>query len=302
VRILASFQYKKANSTVKKILRNIFAKFGYQISRKTDPLRLAAYEKLFDKATLAQKPFLNVGAGDFWHPYWTNLDFVSDFYGDVQKEVIHHDLMSLLPLPFESNSKKICYTSHTIEHIKENAVQVLFNEMHRVLEKGGIARVVTGPDAETDFRALQNNDEDWFYWDHWYEKPGTFEDQYRCPASSVPLAERWLNHVASPLAKHNLASSEIKFGEKEILAIIKEHGWPKCLDYFGSLCKFDPQRPGLHISWWTHDKIMNFLKTAGFKNIYRSGYGQSRTPLLRQSPLFDSVHPQMSIYVEAVKD
>lgn len=299
---MASLQYQKTNSIAKKLLRALVGKLGFQISRKTDPLRLSVYEDCFAKDTLAKKPFVNVGAGDFWHPYWRNLDFVSDFYGDVQRGVIHHDLMALGPLPFESNSIKVFYTSHTIEHVKEDAVQNLFNEMYRVLEKDGIVRVVTGPDAETDFRALQNNDEDWFYWDHWYSKPGTYEDQYRCPASSVSLAERWLNHVASPLAKHNLAPSDVKLGEQEILDAIKQHGWPKCLDYFGSLCKFDPQRPGLHISWWTHEKISQYLKNAGFKTIYRSGFGQSQSPLMRQSPLFDSVHPQMSIYVEAVKD
>jgi hypothetical protein len=36
--------------------------------------------------------------------------------------------------------------------------------------------------------------------------------------------------------------------------------------------------------------------------MYRSGYNQSVSPLLRNSTLFDSTHPQMSIYVEAIKE
>jgi predicted SAM-dependent methyltransferase len=83
--------------------------------------------------------------------------------------------MSKSPLPIESSKAKIFYTSHTIEHIKEDAVQVLFNEVYRCLEDGGVFRITTGPDAETDFRALLNNDQEWFYWDRNYVDKGSYK-------------------------------------------------------------------------------------------------------------------------------
>jgi len=283
--------------TVKKVLNS----FGVDVVRFRNDINASLYESMFTEDDLERKPFYNVGAGSFYHPYWTNIDYVSDWYGGVQKNVIHHDLMSKSPLPIDTGKAKIIYTSHTIEHIKEAAVQVLFNEAYRCLEEGGIFRITTGPDAETDFRALVNNDEDWFYWDRNYVAKGSYEGIYHRPATSVPLSERWLHHVATQLAPNDISPSNVKLSDKEIREAIEKYGFPDVLDYLCGLCDFQSNRPGNHISWWTHEKIFNFLKNAGFKNIYRSGYGQSSSPLLRKSKLFDSTHPQMSIYVEAVR-
>lgn len=273
---------------------------GYTVTKNADALNLLAYSKL-TKEILEKRPFYNVGSGSFKHPYWKNIDYVSDWYKDVQSDVIHHDLMSKQSLPIKSGEAKIIYTSHTIEHIEEHAVQFFFYDAFRALEKNGIFRVTTGPDAETDFRALINNDNDWFYWDSWYSKKGSFEHIYTAPATSVSLAERWLHHFASPLSKIDKSPSEIKFSEEEIWKIINQAGFPKALDYFSSYVQFNPERTGNHVSWWTHEKIIDLLKKVGFSKVYRSGYNQSVSPLMRNSSLFDTTHPQMSIYVEAIK-
>ena len=290
---------------VKSIIRVLLHKAGFEIKRASkraaDPYSLSLYASLYDAATLERKPFYNVGAGSFWHPYWTNIDYISDWYGSVQKSAIHHDLMSRDPLPIESNSAEIVYTSHTIEHIKEDAVLIFFREAFRTLKPRGVFRVTTGPDAETNYRAMINGDTHWFYWDDWYAESGSFEHVYHKPANSVPIEERWLAHVAAPLAPNDISPSEHKFNAVEIRRIIDELGLEKALDFFTSKCDFDSKRPGNHISWWTHTKVSNFLEDAGFSNIYRSGYGQSVSPILRNTEFFDSTHPQMSIYVEAIK-
>jgi predicted SAM-dependent methyltransferase len=285
----------------KALVRAALQKLGIHVSRHRDPFNTSVYRSLHSDEVLSRRPFYNVGAGSFSHPYWTNIDYVSDWYGGVQQNVIHHDLMSEGPLPIDDEAAKIIYTSHTVEHIKDSAVLALFKEAYRTLEKGGVFRITTGPDAETDFRALMRKDSNWFYWDEAYAKPGSYEQIYTAPATSVSLAERWLHHVASPLTRIDKSPSAIKFTEAEILRAIEERGFPGVLDYFCGLVSFDPTRPGNHISWWTHQKILDFLRVAGFGQMYRSGWNQSASPLLRNSNLFDSTHPQMSIYVEAIK-
>lgn len=275
--------------------------FGFEISKFEDGFNSSIYKTLCTEEQLESKPFYNIGSGSFHHPYWTNIDFISDWYRPVQKNIIHHDLMSKLPLPIATSSAKIIYTSHTIEHIKEDAVQFLFEESYRCLEDSGILRITTGPDAETDFRALMNNDEDWFYWYKHNPKDLSYKKSYHQPATSVPLSERWLHHVATQLAPNSVSPSKIKLSDKEIWNIIDEKGFPKALDYFCDLCEFQSDRPGNHISWWNHDKVFKFLKNAGFNKIYRSGYRQSCSPLMRKSKLFDNTYPQISLYVEAIK-
>jgi hypothetical protein len=42
----------------------------------------ALYEQYFPKESIDQRRFYNVGAGRFSHPFWTNLDKVSEHYKD----------------------------------------------------------------------------------------------------------------------------------------------------------------------------------------------------------------------------
>lgn len=273
---------------------------GYDVH----PVRVddtALYLKHHGPDPVADRRFYNVGAGSFYHPCWTNLDYVSEWYEGVQKGVVHHDLMSEDPLPIPSASAEIIYTSHTIEHIKDDAVARLFREAHRALKTGGVFRVTTGPDADTDFAAMMRGDEGWFYWDAAYDESGQWRTMTKAPCCSVPLEERWLHHVATMLAPNDLSPSPHKFDAASIRQIIAERGKEGALDYFTSLTEWRGDRPGNHVSWWNADKIAAFLREAGFNTVYRSGYGQSAAPVLRNTYYFDNTHPQMSVYVEAVR-
>jgi SAM-dependent methyltransferase len=289
--------------SVTQLIQKSLARANIKVSRavpRVNPQR-ELYEKLFGQQAVAEKRFFNVGSGSFHHPLWSNIDYVSEWYRSVQKDVIHHDLMSGEPLPIRDGHACIIYTSHTIEHVKDEAVERLFQEAYRSLMPGGYFRVTTGPDAETNYSALMRNDEDWFYWDRMYDAPGTFEEIFHRPASSVPIEERWLHHVASPLAPNDRCEAARKFTAPEIRSILDRMGMEGALNYFTDLCEFQPDLPRLHISWWTHDKVINLMRKVGFKEVYRSGYGQSRCAPLRNTALFDNTHPQMSLYVEAIR-
>jgi predicted SAM-dependent methyltransferase len=285
---------------LRELIKNSLNRLGLDLRRYDDPYRLDIYEKLHPAEVLEKKPFYNIGSGSFHHPYWTCIDYDSDWYGK-DREIIHYDLTALEPLPLKDDSAKIHYTSHTIEHVPDDAVQNLFNEVYRTLEKGGLFRITTGPDAETDWRALKNGDEDWFYWYKDYEKPGSWEEIYHQPPSVMPLEERWLAHVASQLAPNHKDDQGEKLSVEQIRTMMATMTMEDLLDDLCSRVRFNPTMPGNHVSWWTHSKIESFLKKAGFKTIYRSGFGQSASPLMRQSSLFDSTHPQISIYMEARK-
>jgi SAM-dependent methyltransferase len=281
---------------LKSIVIKTLSRFNLEL-RRTGGYRYHLYEE----ADKVARPYYNIGAGSFFHPNWTNIDFVSDWYEGVQQNVINHDLMSLSPLPIATGTAKVIYTSHTIEHVSESAVQTLLQESYRCLRPGGFLRVTTGPDADSDYAALMRGDDDWFYWDKHHDRPGTYEEICRKPQSTAPLEERWLHHVASQLAPNDLSPSEKKFNASQIREILNRMPMKEALDYFTGLCQFQPSRPGNHITWWNHEKLEKFVRTAGFTTVYRSGYAQSHCPVLRQSAQFDSTHPQMSLYIEAMR-
>jgi len=100
-----------------------------------------------------------LAAGAFYHPYWHNLDTPNDFYASSQRGHLHieHDLTSRQPLPFDTDSLKVVYISHVVEHISDEDVQYCFAEVYRCLQSGGFFRI-TCPDIDLEYDAYCRGD------------------------------------------------------------------------------------------------------------------------------------------------
>ena len=157
---------------------------GVDVRRLPGP-DVEQYVRLFGEAAVRERRFYNVGAGGFSHPCWTNVDYGSDWYGPVQSNFVQYDLLGTDPLPVADGTAEIVYSSHTIEHIPEDAAQRLFNEAYRVLRPGGYVRL-TCPDSDLSLAALRRDDEDFFYWDR----------------SGTPIEHKWLDHGATSLVSY----------------------------------------------------------------------------------------------------
>ncbi len=88
---------------------------------------------------------LNLGCGRTIHPDWINLDVVPLCAG-----VRSWDLRR--PLPFAPGACDAVYTSHLLEHLRQEDGLGLLGEIHRVLKPAGVVRVVV-PDLESIVRA-----------------------------------------------------------------------------------------------------------------------------------------------------
>ena len=83
---------------------------------------------------------LNLGCGKRIHSDWINIDFVS-----TRKEIIQHNLLDGIPLT--DKSVDVVYHSHVLEHFSKKDGEKFLTECYRVLNEGGIIRVVV-PDLE----------------------------------------------------------------------------------------------------------------------------------------------------------
>lgn len=83
---------------------------------------------------------LNVGCGPTFHAAWVNLDVAP-----VSPAVRACDIVQ--GLPFADRSFDACYSSHVLEHLEPGDGARLLREMCRVLEPGGVVRIVV-PDLE----------------------------------------------------------------------------------------------------------------------------------------------------------
>lgn len=291
---------------VKRLIRGALNALGYDIHRVPDSLDKGLYARLYPADSLKNRRFYNIGAGAFSHPYWTNVDYESEWYAANRANTlagIQYDLFSLQPLPIDSDSAELAYTSHTIEHITNAAAQNLFDEAHRILKPGGIFRVAA-PDVDLEYRAYRENDRAFFFWIDMYSIPANWRAiRIVKPMSEASTAQIFLAHVATSVSTLHADGAPHRVDDAELSRLFDELGYEGALDFLCAQCPIEIQRkyPGNHINWWNKGKVMAMLQQAGFAEIYPSGYGQSYSPILRNVALFDNTYTPVSLYMEARK-
>ena len=226
---------------------------------------------------------LNIGSCEFSMARWLNLDKPSDHYGERQRPIdVKHDLMSLNPIALPDESLQVAYTSHTIEHISDVYVHHMFSEVYRMLQKKGAFRI-SCPDIGKCYDAYLERDEE--YISNWLLNPAGHK-RFR----SLGVGERFLFIFASYLSPYrdNIKCSHPikKYQEQEIEKIFTTMNKHDALTYFTSECQkyapvLQPQYPGEHISWWSHDKLKDMLESVGFKNVAPQEFNQSANKHLK---------------------
>jgi len=292
---------------IKNVINKTLRRLGVELKKvDKDIFNLKLYKKLYAEKSLEFKRFYNVGAGNFYHPYWTNIDYYSDWYKSNDKftsKGIHHDLFSLTRIPLDNGIAEIVYSSHTIEHIKDEHAQFFFSEAHRILKNDGLIRI-TAPDIDLHYRAYKKNDLDFFYWRDWYSREKDYKRiNLNQPLNGASIEQLFLQRFATAASILHAHGVKTKISDEELNGIFQELKYEDALNYCCDKCTIEIQKknPGNHTNWWNNEKVINMLKKAGFKDIWISGHGQSQSPVLRNNSLFDSTHPKISLYIEAMK-
>jgi predicted SAM-dependent methyltransferase len=240
---------------------------------------------------------LNIGAGDFVHPKWTNVDVSSDHYKGIQKQqFIEYDLTKNIPLPIDSNKVSLAYCSHTIEHVKNDNIDNLFSEIYRTMKKGGVFRI-TCPNADLFYSAalIDNFSAFTFRTNHWFVKN-------RVNLFDVGRADYLVRAFASQL---NPSKVPLKLYDRDLLDEIelqfKSKDKESFFNWLTDQVSFDIKHVGSHINWWNYTKIEQALQKAGFELIINSSFGSSIAAPLRNVQKFDKTVPEESVYVDAIK-
>ena len=293
---------------MKKYIKKTIGLLGYEIRRKSKKIKpdIKTYLELYSEDSIKNKRFYNIGAGGFSHPFWTNVDYDSEWYeANSAKTImgIQYDLFSLEPLPVETNSAEIVYSSHTVEHITNKAAHNIFKEAYRILKPNGSFRITT-PNIDLDYRAYQQNDRTYFYWINTYSIPKNWKRvKYNKPLNNASIEQIFIAHFAASVSTLHSDGSKERITDNELNKLFNEMSYEEALDYCCSKCSIEVQKkyPGNHMNWWNENKMFSMLKKAGFTKIYLSGYGQSYCSVLRDIAYFDNTHPKISIYIEAIK-
>jgi SAM-dependent methyltransferase len=293
--------------SAKTSLLNLAKSCGYHIQRIPKPGEdIELYRQLHGQAAIDGRRFYNIGAGGFYHPAWTNVDMPSDYYAPDQADRINisWNLLDLTPLDVEDNIAEAVYTSHTIEHVTDEAAANLFRQAYRILKPGGCFRI-TCPDVDLAYGAWQRNDRAFFAWyDLVYSRP---EEMARIgltmPMREASLSQIFLFQVVSATSTLHGDGAEKRIDDASLTDLFRRLPYEAALDACVAACPFAVRvkHPYNHVNWWNPAKVLRFLKDAGFETAWRSGYGQSTMAVLRNTSLFDWTRSEWSLYVEARK-
>lgn len=272
-------------------LINIVGQIGYTLT-KVKVKDIDLYYEAYNKIDVDNKRFYNIGAGLFRHPAWTNIDYYSKHYKKNPID-INYNLLEQKPLPLPNASANVVYSSHTIEHITNDAAQNMFIEAYRILKKYGFLRITT-PDIDLHYQSVLNNDIN--FWNRHLKN-------FNKNIDKISLKQLFLSSFATQTCLNHLEKNTYKIDDFEFDEIFRTYSYEEALDYCNSKCSIEIQKkyPSDHINWWTKEKLVMQLRKVGFNKVYTSGFGQSLCPILRNTFYFDNTHPALSLYVEAQK-
>jgi predicted SAM-dependent methyltransferase len=259
------------------------------------------YKELFGKEAVAQRAFYNIGAGpNFAHPAWTNVDHPSEWYGEEHVHIAW-DMLALSPLPIENNSASIFYTSYALEHVTDEACQYFLAEAYRTLRPGGILRLLV-PDIDIYAAAYQLGDRSPFYKakNDGAQYPNA---KYASNPNEASLEQNFIWSFASSVSELHVDGSPERVSDEAFRSVMAKQGMDAALNFCTAKCSLEVQRkhPGNHINWYNENKLARMMRKAGFDTVYRSGFQQSRSPVLRDTRLFDFRRPEIGLYMEAIK-
>ena len=271
----------------------------------------ALYERYLGDA---RPLLLCFGPGGGFHPAWTTVDRCydermtwSEMHGRPRGPDPDHEWNALecRPLPLEDGAAQMIYCSHMIEHLPVSEAQWFLKECHRLLRPGGVLRIVT-PDQALAADAYERGD--WmFFLEHQVLHEGVPAADALCSALATERGQR--DYAARRLLDmftmllHPLNAGPNGITRDTCASFIS--GCSSVEDAMDKACRLGDdslgRRVGGHMSCWTYPKLERSCRIAGFSVVTRSGFRQSRSPLMRHPFYFDRTDPHMSLYAEAVK-
>jgi predicted SAM-dependent methyltransferase len=234
-----------------------------------------------------------IGGGDCnYGPEWHNIEYVTQGYADKYRTLsrnidIPHDLTSRRPFPIDDESILAAYSSHVIEHLKDEHVRFVLGDTYRVMQPGGYLRI-SCPNIDLYVRAFLEKDLEFF---HYREHP-----HYESLGIRDSVVGLFLDVFATSLGER-----QRHYPYDEVRAAIEQMGAESAIEHYCQQVQYDYSKSHYHVNWFNPNKLLRMLREAGFREVYESALGQSRCPEMRDLTMFDMGDPKISMFIEGRK-
>lgn len=263
--------------------------------------------------------YLNLGCGYRFDSKWTNINFVT-----TGENVIVHDLSR--GIPFADNTFEVVYHSHVLEHFSKATAAYFIQECCRVLQPGGILRVVV-PDLEQIAR---------LYLESLEKASSSAEWTANHEWMTLELLDQLVRHkrggdMANYLTQEKMCNRDFileRFGAeatkiseldqendrlKALLIKIREFGaavsklMPRSLNRLYSALRIGYYRQSGEIHQWMYDhhSLSTLLKSCGLDNIVqrtaKDSYLEHWSSFNLDTESDGRVYKPDSLFIEAIK-
>ena len=242
------------------------------------------------------KKYLNIGGGNFLKQNWRVLDYYTDWY-DYDPIFVDYNinLEKNVQWPIDSGDFNLVYSSHTLEHLTDSAVEHTLREAYRILSPGGTVRINV-PDVGIAIRAYEDNSIEWFE-EVWLEDytDSVYFAENKCPGYELEF------YLLSFFATYIARVQHLETNFQRVRKDWKENETEAFLNKYSSQIRDEWQAdyPGWHRNWFTADRLKRELSNVGFTNMIETDCRQSRVPEMCTSE-FDK-RPHISVFIEAEK-
>lgn len=231
------------------------------------------HNNYFDKKGLK----LNLGCGKDTKAGFVNIDFSKR--GNTEIDLVAN---LSLEIPLDNESCKYIYCSHFVEHLDWYDGEKFIRECYRVLEKGGVLRIIF-PDFRKIFSAYVNRDDSFFepFSKHLNEVDFPYYEAVYNEPEKIKK-----NRISDPPPEWHL--SQNPDDRKRLrLRVRKYRSLIEYVDWF-------VHQYGEHKMLYDEESMKALLQEKGFSNICVSSF----------NPEMDSASPlrrKISAYFEAIK-
>ncbi len=224
---------------------------------------------------------------DFYHPKWECLVPKSDERYMYLTKFKMYDFLNINKFP---NKYKQAYSSYFFQTQPICIVEKILLEVYNSLLKESIFRIVV-PDSDLAYEAYVDKRIDFFE----ILSPKNYfyrNDEYYI---EIMLATFIAGNDIYNVKKDWKLGVDIR---KCFLEMEKDLFFDQLM-YLINL--YRPKNKLINKNWFNYKKLKAILAKSGFSSIYKSGFGQSKSPQMRDIPVFDGKNPSMSLYIESRK-
>ena len=207
-------------------------------------------------------------------------------------------------IPLQDNTVQIIYTSHVIEHMRDSVVNELFKEFYRILQPGGVVRIVA-PDMEAYIKSYKTETKEKFYVEEYGVGSGRTWEQEVLYCAKKGWCDKKLAEIHNLLCLMMCSyvdkpNDGVLFNKAEVDKKLNELNTD---DFIKWVCShYDDNRPGGHCNGFYPNKVIRMLEELQFKNCENRKFRESNiNEVLTNNNLDLELRKTISFYVEAQK-